>query len=317
MRTLRSEHAGPRWTALVATTGSVALGAAVAIVLLRSAPASGYPRYSVNGDATNCRACHGDFRANAPYVSLSDGAEWISNLHNSHRTTMLNNDCDVCHGATTFPVELNNSVGGVGFPGISCLGCHGRQEGAAVTGAGLRQHHDRAGVAVCRTCHADANPASFTPVGEHVKPPYYMTPDELHPGKPTDPCNANGSESAVAPPKGLDNDGDLTYDGGDADCSAVGVEDPAAIAPLRLEGAQPNPSREPLKVAFVLPNAQPASLEVLDLAGRRIVRRQVGSLGAGRHVVELSGQRALSPGVYVLRLIQGTRSQTARVVVID
>ena len=70
--------------------------------------ADAYSQYSVNRDATNCRACHGDFRA-TNYVGLTDGQSW-GNLHDIHRTTMLSGDCDVCH--TTggrFPVLLDDS----------------------------------------------------------------------------------------------------------------------------------------------------------------------------------------------------------------
>jgi hypothetical protein len=57
--------------------------------------AQGYDRWSVNKDATNCRACHGDFRASA-YTSPA-GVNWGVNLHDLHRTTMLSGDCNTCH----------------------------------------------------------------------------------------------------------------------------------------------------------------------------------------------------------------------------
>ena len=44
-------------------------------------PAIAYEQFSQDGgDATNCGACHGDFRSGS-YVSLSDGTNW-GNLHN-------------------------------------------------------------------------------------------------------------------------------------------------------------------------------------------------------------------------------------------
>ena len=46
-------------------------------------------------DATNCRACHGDFRASI-YTSPA-GVNWGVNLHDLHRTTMLSGDCNTCH----------------------------------------------------------------------------------------------------------------------------------------------------------------------------------------------------------------------------
>ena len=55
-------------------------------------------------------------------------------------------------------------------------------------------------------------------LGENVQPPYYFTPDLLHPLKPTNSCNPNGEEDFESSPEGLDNDGDLLYDLADPDC---------------------------------------------------------------------------------------------------
>ena len=53
-----------------------------------------------------------------------------------------------------------------------------------------------------------------------------------------------------------------------------------------------------------------------DLAGRRILARDVDTLGAGDHVVDLTEGLKLAPGVYLLRLTRGDESVTARAVVI-
>jgi subtilisin family serine protease len=79
-----------------------------------------------------------------------------------------------------------------------------------------------------------------------------------------------------------------------------------------LAGVRPNPAAQQFTVAFSLPDASPARLEVLDLAGRRIVTRDVGALGPGNHVVRVAGGRALAPGVYLVRLTRGSRSFVAR-----
>jgi hypothetical protein len=77
-----------------------------------------------------------------------------------------------------------------------------------------------------------------------------------------------------------------------------------------------NPTREDLGVAFSLPDASPARLELFDVGGRRIASREVGTLGAGSHIVTLGDGRRFAPGVYLLRLSQGTRSLKARGVVV-
>jgi hypothetical protein len=89
---------------------------------------------------------------------------------------------------------------------------------------------------------------------------------------------------------------------------------PSALA-FALEGARPNPAVSGMTVAFTLPQRADARLEIMDVQGRRVWGRGVGALGIGRHRVEL-GTSSLAPGVYVLRLTQGTQSATARVAVL-
>jgi hypothetical protein len=83
-----------------------------------------------------------------------------------------------------------------------------------------------------------------------------------------------------------------------------------------LEGARPNPASREAWVSFTLPVAAPATLSLLDISGREIAVRDVGALGAGRHVVALGEGRALAPGVYLARLTQQGRSATARISIV-
>jgi hypothetical protein len=232
---------------------------APAILAFWAPVSKAYPTYS-QGKVTNpageqeafgnCKTCHGDFR-DPEYISQSDGQLWSEvytevtetepvlelGLHEVHRHIMLDklsrSRCDVCHqdraSVGRYPVILNSSVSTELDP-IGCMGCHGRYEDDEAQGspplgglgAGLRQHHTNAGVKACMTCHADANPASYTPVGEDVSPPYYFTPDAEFPNKPTEPCNPHGEEDYAGGRQGLDNDGDGLYDKRDPDCRPVG-----------------------------------------------------------------------------------------------
>src|SRR6185369_15875303 len=84
---------------------------------------------------------------------------------------------------------------------------------------------------------------------------------------------------------------------------------PAAIQPpalsLALHGFVPNPPVRDLMVAFTLPDAEHASVELLDLAGRRLRQVEVGSAGPGRHSVSLGSVGGLESGLYWVRLRHG------------
>jgi hypothetical protein len=88
-------------------------------------------------------------------------------------------------------------------------------------------------------------------------------------------------------------------------------------AEFALKGAAPNPASHGFEVSFSLPNGNRATLEVIDLSGRRLVQREVGGLGAGFHTVSLQRETAgLPAGMYGLRLAQGARVLTAKVSVV-
>ena len=200
------------------------LGLFMALLALWGTEASAYPRYS--GDPSGgCVDCHGEFNdATSPQGNtFPDGTK-----HNMHRYDMANSNCNLCHssGPKKGNVWMGSSVGTTANPiGYGCMGCHGRLEdagndsGSAASpgyGAGLRQHHTNAGETICTGCHSDADPANYTPVDENVLPPYYGTSDVVC----DDPMNLVatfqvGENFTVGDFIGLDNDGDLLYDGAD------------------------------------------------------------------------------------------------------
>lgn len=79
-----------------------------------------------------------------------------------------------------------------------------------------------------------------------------------------------------------------------------------------LRAASANPSAGELKVAFTLPDATPATLVLVDVAGRELSRMEVGSFGPGTHVADLAAGRRLPAGVYLVRLTQGSNHTVLR-----
>jgi hypothetical protein len=79
----------------------------------------------------------------------------------------------------------------------------------------------------------------------------------------------------------------------------------------------PSPAKSGFSVSFSLPSSAPATLEVIDLAGRRVISRQVGTMGAGRHTLSLGTDSGRLPtGIYAVRLSQAGKVASSKVTVI-
>lgn len=102
--------------------------------------------------------------------------------------------------------------------------------------------------------------------------------------------------------------------GGDVWVNVPSVRVVPTTFAFALDRVHPNPVVGRFTVSFTLPTAEPARLELLDLAGRRVLSRDVGWFGVGRHHVDLGNARGFRSGIYFLRLTQAGRSATARVV---
>ncbi len=85
---------------------------------------------------------------------------------------------------------------------------------------------------------------------------------------------------------------------------------------LALEGFRPNPAQGSARVAFSLSDDRPARLDVIDVRGRVVHSRDVGSLGAGSHVLPLAGETPLGAGMYWIRLTHPERTLTTRGLVV-
>jgi hypothetical protein len=189
--------------------GLILIGFVAVIVLgFWSALAMGYPAYREPSSTTanpvpSCYSCHSGF--------YNRGA-----LHNSLHvgSTKMTNACTLCHTATGDIPKTNSSGMDASH---ACNGCH--------IGPGLRQHHAAAGAPAdssglfCADCH-DSDPTP--PYAESTVPPYYMM-GECNVKNPCLVTPASGGEDLSGDGKGLDNDGDLSYDQNDSDCGPVPV----------------------------------------------------------------------------------------------
>jgi hypothetical protein len=123
-------------------------------------------------------------------------------------------DCDLCHRTgDNYNPYIDDSNGTGHNEGYGCIGCHGAASDAgAPNGDGLERHHIYAGVSTCAGCH-DPPPAGEQ---ESALPPYYGTVDT----NVVAPCNddPSTSEDWNNDGQGIDNDGDLLYDGADPGC---------------------------------------------------------------------------------------------------
>jgi len=84
---------------------------------------------------------------------------------------------------------------------------------------------------------------------------------------------------------------------------------------LEIASVAPNPAYRDLWVSFTLPRAEPATLRLIDVAGREVRKHDVPA-AAGPQRVNLAEGRMLPMGVYAVQLTQGTRTVTTRVSVV-
>jgi flagellar hook assembly protein FlgD len=87
-----------------------------------------------------------------------------------------------------------------------------------------------------------------------------------------------------------------------------------------MSPASPNPFSGSTTIQLLLPRTSPVSLEIYDVAGRRVRTLVSGTLGPGRHTIAWDGLNSagseVSQGIYFLRLISGGRRLTGKVVML-
>ncbi len=107
----------------------------------------------------------------------------------------------------------------------------------------------------------------------------------------------------------------MLQDGAETFTGETTIEVPVEAArALAIQGVRPNPTDRQIWVSFSLPSAEPATLELLDVAGRRVRERTV--TGIGRQTIDLAAGGHLSTGIYVVRLTQAGETAVTRVSVV-
>ena len=84
---------------------------------------------------------------------------------------------------------------------------------------------------------------------------------------------------------------------------------------LSVSLAGPNPARRDLWIRLELQTREPARIEVLDLAGRRVRSERIETIASGPQVSNVTRGVLLPSGVYWVRLTQSGRSASVRAVV--
>ena len=115
---------------------------------------------------------------------------------------------------------------------------------------------------------------------------------------------------------------DVTCASGDVmDALVIGTDvtdapGPQVGAVLAITRVGPNPASSPLHVEFSLASDAPATLELVDVAGRRWLHDELGSLAPGGHTATVSLASLPGPGVFWLHLSQAGRGVVSKVIVV-
>lgn len=93
-------------------------------------------------------------------------------------------------------------------------------------------------------------------------------------------------------------------------------EENATSRKLAITAVSSNPTAEGgAEVSFTLASGTPATLEVFNVAGRRVEVQDLSQLGPGANSVQIGAR--LAAGIYVVRLHQGSSATTRRVVLLQ
>jgi flagellar hook assembly protein FlgD len=94
----------------------------------------------------------------------------------------------------------------------------------------------------------------------------------------------------------------------------------APPAPARLLGVAPNPFSSSTSIGYETAAREPVTLEVFDVAGRRVATLVDGTVDAGRQTARWSGAdptgQEVKPGLYLARLRAGGTIATVKLMML-
>jgi PKD domain-containing protein len=126
-----------------------------------------------------------------------------------------------------------------------------------------------------------------------------------------------GDNQAISSPVKVNKGGGGPAGGGPAQAETDPPMPEIQSSPLALLGVTPNPTRVGnLSIRLSLASNQAATLEVLDIAGRSVMKRNLNKFEAGVHEMNVTFDRRPEPGIYMVRLSQGMESVSSKVSVL-
>ena len=93
--------------------------------------------------------------------------------------------------------------------------------------------------------------------------------------------------------------------------SEVWIDVPAGPS-FSLRGFSPNPATREARVAFSLAGRTTATIELIDVGGRRVAARRIEAPVPGAQWIAISPPGGIPPGLYFVRLTQGSRTLVTR-----
>jgi len=104
------------------------------------------------------------------------------------------------------------------------------------------------------------------------------------------------------------------------DEAAIGSNPPPPVQPgVKVEEIRPNPAQAPPTqtppvIFYSLKSWEPARIELVDIAGRRVARQDLGSPGPGRHALIFEPKAEIGMGLYIVRIVQAGDSSSAKII---